>query len=661
MATASTKSRGGKPKGRGANVAAEGSETHSGLAGTPTAGAELSRSAWWIAYASVMLVAALVRLYQLELRPMHHDEGVNGFFLNNLIRTGKFAYDPTNYHGPTLYYFTLPLALAAERLQMYGTWTVRLLPLVFGLATIWLALGLRRYIGRVGALSAGALLALSPGVVFFSRYFIHEMMFVFFTLGIVVAALRFYESDAPPGSPDGTPDAPPAFGVAAAAPLTFGIAAAALMLVGASLVAAYVPKYYPLALALILFSLGLLVVLLKRYDGQRSIYLVLAAVSAALLFATKETAFISAGVLLIAWGMTWGYASLAARQGWFDARERMTGKRARGKQTVRGGEGEGRFETHGLVRRLGGRTRILVLLAAALALFLFVNILFYSSFFTNSKGVWDAVEAYKVWKKTGESGFHGYGWHKYLQWLVIDRTNTATGGKWEFGEEPALFLLAAAGALVALLREPRRRFPLFAALWGFGLLAAYSLIKYKTPWLVLSMLVPFALTGGYAIDWLYRRGVAWRTLTSALLYRVAAFVVLGVALIVAAVQTVKLNFVHYDDDRYIYVYAHTKREYLDMLREVDRIAERAGTRFETSINVAAPEYWPLPWYFRDYKRVGYQSRVIPTTTDALVIASTTQSAQMEATNGANYQLVGTYPMRPGVTLNLYARRDLAQR
>ncbi|HEX8635227.1 MAG TPA: hypothetical protein VF703_13855 [Pyrinomonadaceae bacterium] len=643
MGTASTKSRAGKPKGRWANAAAaaEGDETHGGLAGTPTAAdAEPSRVAWWIAYASVLFVAALVRLYQLELRPMHHDEGVNGFFLNNLIRTGKFAYDPTNYHGPTLYYFTLPLALAAERLQMYGTWTVRLLPLVFGLATIWLALGLRRYIGRVGALAAGALLALSPGVVFFSRYFIHEMMFVFFTLGIVVAALRFYESGAPPESPDGAPDAP----------LTFGIAAAALMLVAASLVAAYVPKYYPVALALILFGVGVLVMLLKRYDGQRSMYLVLAAVSAALLFATKETAFISVGVLLIAWGMTWGYASLAARRGWFDARERATGRRARGRQTGKGGEGEGRIDTHALVRRLGGRTRIIVLLTAALGLFLFVNILFYSSFFTNSKGVWDAVEAYKVWKKTGESGFHGYGWHKYLQWLVIDRTDTATGGKWEFGEEPALFLLAAAGALVALLRAPRRRFPLFTALWGFGLLAAYSLIKYKTPWLVLSMLVPFALTGGYLIDWLYRRHG-----------RALALGVLGVALAVAAYQTVKLNFVHYDNDRYIYVYAHTKREYLDMLREVDRIAERAGTRFETSINVAAPEYWPLPWYFRDYKRVGYQSRVIPTTTDALVITSTTQSAQMEATNGASYQLVGTYPMRPGVTLNLYARRDLAQR
>ncbi|HEV2882407.1 MAG TPA: glycosyltransferase family 39 protein [Pyrinomonadaceae bacterium] len=647
MGTASTKSRGNKQKGRQAKTSQEGNET----GGSPAIAAstngevgwELSRRAWWIAYASVMLVAALVRLYQLELRPMHHDEGVNGFFLNNLIRTGIFRYDPTNYHGPTLYYFTLPLAVAAERLHMYGTWTVRLLPLIFGMATVWLALNLRRYIGQVGALSAAALLALSPGVVFFSRYFIHEMMFVFFTFGIVVAALRFYEHDAPPDTPDASsPDAP--F-------LGLGTAAAALALFVTSLVAAYRPDYYAPALALILFSLGVLLVLLRRYDRERSIYFSLAAVSAALLFATKETAFISVGVLLIAWAMAWGYTSFVARQGWFGARGlNAAGRRGgRGRQGGKSGAGVGELETRGLVARLGGWTRILILLAAALGLFLFVNILFYSSFFTNSKGVWDAVEAYKVWKKTGESGFHGYGWHKYLQWLVIDKVNTPEGEKWEFGEEPVLFLLACAGALLAL-RETRRRFPLFAALWGFGLLAAYSLIKYKTPWLVLSMLVPFAIAGGYAIDWLYRRYT-----------RTLALGVLGVALAVAAVQTVRLNYIHYDNDRYIYVYAHTKREYLDLIGEINRIAERAGTKYETSINVAAPEYWPMPWYLRDYKRVGYQGRVIPSTTDAVIVASTSQSAEMQATNGANYQLVGTYPMRPGVTLNLYARRDLAGR
>lgn len=65
----------------------------------------------------------------------------------------------------------------------------------------------------------------------------------------------------------------------------------------------------------------------------------------------------------------------------------------------------------------------------------------------------------------------------------------------------------------------------------------------------------------------------------------------------------------------------------------------------------------MPWYLRDYKQVGYAGRVLAgTTNDALIIATTTQSAEMQAKHGARYQLVGIYPMRPGVTL--YTRRDL---
>ncbi|MCA1614215.1 MAG: glycosyltransferase family 39 protein, partial [Acidobacteria bacterium] len=164
------------------------------LAGRTAVGREMSERTWLIAYFAVLAAALLLRVAWLELRPMHHDEGVNGHFLLGLMRNGVFRYDPSNYHGPTLYYFTLPLAYAAEAAGRLSTWVVRLVPVVFGMGTVWLGLSLRRYVGAVGALAAGALMAVSPGLVFFSRYFIHEMLFVFFTLGLVVAALRFYET-----------------------------------------------------------------------------------------------------------------------------------------------------------------------------------------------------------------------------------------------------------------------------------------------------------------------------------------------------------------------------------------------------------------------------------------------------------------------------------
>src|ERR1043166_8346862 len=162
----------------------------------------MSESAWRISAAAILFVGAFLRLFKLSLVPLHHDEGVNGNFLVTLVREGKYFYDPQNYHGPTIYYFS---AIIPWTLRFFGgraaadnygltTFNIRLVTVVFGIATIALALMLRKRLGTIGALSAAALIAISPGAVYLSRYFIHESLFVFFTLGIVVAALKYYDT-----------------------------------------------------------------------------------------------------------------------------------------------------------------------------------------------------------------------------------------------------------------------------------------------------------------------------------------------------------------------------------------------------------------------------------------------------------------------------------
>src|SRR6266849_4288717 len=60
---------------------------------------------WW--GGGVLASAAILRLVFLTLKPLHHDEGVNGLFLTTLFRAGYYHYDLSNFHGPTLYYFGL--------------------------------------------------------------------------------------------------------------------------------------------------------------------------------------------------------------------------------------------------------------------------------------------------------------------------------------------------------------------------------------------------------------------------------------------------------------------------------------------------------------------------------------------------------------------------
>jgi predicted membrane-bound mannosyltransferase len=239
---------------------------------------------------------------------------------------------------------------------------------------------------------------------------------------------------------------------------------------------------------------------------------------------------------------------------------------------------------------------------------------------------------------------------------------------------------------------------LFSALWAFGLIAAYSLIAYKTPWLSLNFVVPLALASGGAVDWFYEelaRGqvskqLRWYAIAGLLL--VALGPLAGMARIfdeaafemssdtfkglvsvpvhwktfIPGYQTIDLNFINYDNDNryYVYVYAHTRRETLKLLDEIDKVAERTHQGKETGITIVSADYWPLPWYLRDYKRVGYHGHMTPSN-EPIIIARQDQAEEVETTFGDRYQqiqsginLAGSFPLRPGVDLLLYTRREL---
>lgn len=579
----------------------------------------MSGLTWAIASGAILLVGTLLRIYDLALKPLHHDEGVNGFFLQRLVKDGIYNYDPSNYHGPTLYYLTLPGT--SFNSFFYGhsglsTVAVRLVPAFFGVATILLVLCLRRRIGSISALTAAALLAVSPGAVYMSRYFIHESLFAFFTLGIVVAWLKYADTEPPEERRE-------QFGVV--------VVAAAATLVIATLGAVYRPAYYRFEVVALLISLVALVASLWIYDGERSTYLMLASISAALLFATKETAMISAGVLLIAAVSSIIY--LHIRQPPPVETKKKKQKHQRKKSASRPGAAA---QLRQALERFGSPAHIAVVSFAALAVFVLVGVVFYSSFFTNPKGVAAAFETFKIWARTGTKD-HNQVWYRYLVWMTRE-------------ESPSL-MLGAAGVVLAVWRAPSR-FVVVVALWAFGIMAAYSLIPYKTPWLMLNFIVPLAIIGGYAVETFYH-------LSDDLFERSLIVGITTVAIGFGAVQTVSLNFLHYDDENYVYVYAHTVRQFMPMVDDVHRMAKLAGTGTQTGITLMAPDYWPLPWYLRDYTKVGYYGRMTQSF-EPIIICSEAQEAEFKNTYDVDnrYRRINSYPLRPGVVLVLYVRSSV---
>jgi len=135
--------------------------------------------------------ALALRLPRLAARPMHNDEAVNAVKFNDLWTSGKFAYDPNEYHGPTLYYVALPL-LAARGLS-YANATeadYRLPVALLGAAMVLLPWLLRDGIGPTAVAGAACLMAVSTAMVFYSRYFIQEILLVFFSALTIAAGWK---------------------------------------------------------------------------------------------------------------------------------------------------------------------------------------------------------------------------------------------------------------------------------------------------------------------------------------------------------------------------------------------------------------------------------------------------------------------------------------
>ncbi len=163
----------------------------------PYAGDDTVPSAAFVGVVLAALALALtLRLARADLRPMHHDEANQAVKLGELLETGDYRYDRHDHHGPTLYYLTLPAAWlrGQHTLEALDERTLRAVPAVFGAGLLLLLLPMSRGMGRGAVAVAAILAAVSPVMTFYNRFFIQESIFVFCTLGFVVAAGRYVES-----------------------------------------------------------------------------------------------------------------------------------------------------------------------------------------------------------------------------------------------------------------------------------------------------------------------------------------------------------------------------------------------------------------------------------------------------------------------------------
>lgn len=139
---------------------------------------------------AILVLAAALRLWALDLKPAHFDEGVNGWFADQMTRTGAYRYDPTNYHGPLHFYGVF----VSQTLFGRNLWALRLPAVLASLLAVWALLRFRVFFGVSAARMAAAAMAVSPAFVYYGRYSIHESALVFFLLVTLLGVLGIWQT-----------------------------------------------------------------------------------------------------------------------------------------------------------------------------------------------------------------------------------------------------------------------------------------------------------------------------------------------------------------------------------------------------------------------------------------------------------------------------------
>ena len=107
------------------------------------------------------------------------------------------------------------------------------------------------------------------------------------------------------------------------------------------------------------------------------------------------------------------------------------------------------------------------------------------------------------------------------------------------------------------------------------------------------------------------------------------------------------------NDRNPWVYSHSVDDVVGIGERVRTLGALHGEQMP--IWVVSTDYWPLPWYFRELRSVGYFEGGMPEGSAPVVIAA---NGQLDLSDTHVVELRG---LRPGVHLDLWVERSLWER
>lgn len=439
----------------------------------------------WMFWTILGLATALRALF-LDIKPPHFDEGINGWFVDQMVKDGFYRYDPTNYHGP-LHFYVLFLSQALFGRNLYA---LRMPVVLASVGAVWLALKYDRVIPRPVARVAALAMALSPGFIFYGRYSIHEVWLLLFSMMFIFGLLGLWR------------------------------------------------------------------------EGTLS-YLWFTGMGITGMILTKETYIVHLGCALLAVPIAYASTMIVGVE-----------------------------DSKAAAQKWNFVDLAIVCLTGIGAI-----VFFYSGTFFHWNGLKDLFRTFHAWFETGSSG-HGHE-KPWYYWLELT-------ARYEWPVCAGLVLCG----FTLLFRILTLR---FLAVLGVGTFMAYSIIHYKTPWCIISIIWPLLFVFGAFVLLVPRT----RLLLSSVLASILLIVSFSFAIWLNFFRCSSFIEANWDANRPLttnireffhaepYVYVQTYNDIYRLTTPLVDLAHKDPRFYHLKGHIIRPSPYPLPWILGDFPQVGY--------------------------------------------------------
>lgn len=528
----------------------------------------------------IAAVALIVRVVDLDARAMHHDESLHAKYAWDFAEGRGYVHNPLM-HGPLLFHTVAGVFVVAGDSEAASRVPMALAGAVLVLAPLLL----RRWIGDIGVIVAGLLIACSPVLVYYSRFSRNDVPAALFTLLLFAAIWRYRD--------DGRER-------------WLLLAAVALALSFATKETAYLFA----GLALLYINATLTGSLLRQLRGDGASYGHAPAVFSWLVL------FPVAWVVAALW---YPLAPLRRRFGWHTLPREGDLMVVVGTLTAPFLGALLRIPFPGIETSTFDHIETVIVLEL-IAVSVVIGVLWRPATWLPLAAVaWViTIPLFTTWF-TNQDGFLSAFWGQLDYWL--DQQDVQRGKQplhYYVVMLPAYEFLSLVPALIggAWLLWRRDQLTRLLAWWLLGIFVLLSVAGEKMPWLNVHFALPLALLAGHALG----RALpgAWRSLRGireefgapagaprpGLLWAGASA---GAALLAAASlwTAYGVSFRHPDTPVEPLIYTQTSPQVPLLAREIEEFVRARPGPTPVIVDTTASLTWPWAWYLRDLPDVGY--------------------------------------------------------